>query len=149
MLGFEKFGKHGYVSQSKITPIIEYLEKGELMGTRCEQCDSLYFPPRSDCSKCRSGEMAWVPVNKECKLVTFTEVYFSPPNFQKETPYLLGLAEMKHGARVFAPINSDIQRGRLAPGLSLFLLPAKEGNGVFYRLEKSEPPRKSKAQKQS
>jgi len=110
-MGFEKFGKHGYVSQAKVAPIVDYLKKGELAGTKCLECGALYFPPKADCPKCRSTKFDWVPLNENCKLITFTEVFFAPPEFQKETPYLLGLAELEEGPRVFAPIDSRIAYG--------------------------------------
>lgn len=137
-MGFEKFGKHGYVSHAKVAPIVDYLKKGELAGTKCLECDSLYFPPKADCPKCRSTKFDWVPLNENCKLITFTEVFFAPPEFQKETPYLLGLAELEEGPRVFAPIDSRIARDYLKPGALLALHPSTNENGAFYQLEKRE-----------
>ncbi len=137
-MGFEKFGKHGYVSQAKIAPIVDYLKKGELAGTKCLECGSLYFPPKADCPKCRSTKFDWLPLKQNCKLVTFTEVFFAPPDFQKETPYLLGLAELEEGPRVFAPIDPSIRRKYLMIGALLALRPATSEDGAFYRLEKRE-----------
>ncbi len=138
MTGFEKFGKHGYVSQSKINTIIDYLEKGELMGTQCEECNSLYFPPRADCPRCRGDKMTWLPIDNKCKLITFTEVHFGPPEFQKDTPYILGLAEMDQGTRIFAPISEGFDKTTLKPGLELTLRPTKDQHRVYYRLEKKK-----------
>jgi len=134
-LGFEKFGRFGYVSQTKISPLVSYLEKNQIMGTRCKECGTLYFPPRADCHKCRSSEVAWVPIDGRGKLVTFTEVYFAPPAFQDSTPYLLGLAELEGGVRVFAPMSNEIDRKDLKPGLELVLKTKQAGEGVFYQLE--------------
>ena len=137
-MGFEKFGKHGYVSQAKVAPIVDYLKKGELAGTKCLECGSLHFPPRADCPKCRSTKSDWVSLNQNCKLITFTEVFFAPPEFQKETPYLLGLAELEEGPRVFAPIDHGIDRKYLKPGALLWLRPVANENWAFYQLEKRE-----------
>ena len=134
-MGFEKFGRFGYVSQTKISPFVSYLEKNQIMGTRCKKCATLSFPPRADCPKCRGGEIAWVPVDGRGRLVTFTEVYFAPPAFQDSTPYLLGLAELEGGLRVFAPMSNEIDRKDLKPGLELVLKTKQAGEGVFYQLE--------------
>src|SRR6266700_1819757 len=48
-LGFEKFGRFGYVSQTKINPLLSYLEKGQIAATRCKKCGRTYFPPRAEC----------------------------------------------------------------------------------------------------
>ena len=134
-MGFEKFGRFGYVSQTKIAPLVFYLEKNQIMGTQCKKCETLYFPPRADCPKCRVSEIAWVPIEGKGKLVTFTEVFFAPPAFQEATPYLLGLAELDDGLRVFAPISRELDREDLKPGLDLVLRAKQVGEGVFYQLE--------------
>jgi uncharacterized OB-fold protein len=134
-LGFEKFGRFGYVSQTKIAPLVSYLEKNQIMATRCKECGTLYFPPRADCPKCRGSEITWVPIEGKGKLVTFTEVYFAPPAFQQATPYLLGLAELDDALRVFAPISSEVDCRDLKPGLELVLRSKQAGEGVFYQLE--------------
>lgn len=134
-MGFEKFGRFGYVSQTKIAPLVSYLEKNQIMGTQCKKCETLYFPPRADCPKCRVSEIAWVPIEGKGKLVTFTEVFFAPPAFQEATPYLLGLAELDDGLRVFAPISRELDREDLKPGLDLVLRAKQVGEGVFYQLE--------------
>ena len=134
-MGFEKFGRFGYVSETKIVPIVSYLEKNQIMATRCKECGTLYFPPRADCLKCRASDIAWVPIEGKGRLVTFTEVYFAPPAFQNATPYLLGLAELDAGLRVFAPISSEVERKELKPGLELVLKPKQAGQGVYYQLE--------------
>ncbi|HEX4919782.1 MAG TPA: Zn-ribbon domain-containing OB-fold protein [Candidatus Bathyarchaeia archaeon] len=116
-MGFEKFGQSGYVSQTKVTPLISYLEKGIVAGTRCKKCKTLYFPPRADCLTCRSSDVEWVPIEGRAKLVTFTQVHFGPPAFEQSTPYLLGLAEFSNGLRVFAPISRDLDAKELKPNL--------------------------------
>ncbi len=135
-MGFEKFGQSGYLSQTKVTPLISYLENGVVAGTRCKNCGKLYFPPRVDCLDCRKSEVEWVPIEGKTKLVTFTQVYFAPPAFEQSTPYILGLAEFDNGLRVFAPVSRDIDLEELKPDLELLLRPKQAGEGVFYQLEK-------------
>jgi len=137
-LGFEKFGQAGYISQTKVTPLISYLEKGVVVGTRCKNCGKLYFPPRADCLDCRKSEIEWVPLEGKAKLVTFTEVFFGPPAFEKSTPYVLGLAEFENGLRVFAPISHDLGRRELRPDLELVLKARQSGERVFYQLERPD-----------
>lgn len=136
-MGFEKFGKSGYVSQAKITTFLSYLEKGEIVATKCKNCREAFFPPRADCLSCRKNDMEWVPVNNHANLITFTEVNFAPPAFQKETPYLLGVAELENGMRVFAPVSSEINRKEMRPGLKLVLKPVHAGEGIYYMLERA------------
>lgn len=136
-MGFEKFGQSGYISQTKVNPLISYLEKGIIAGTRCTNCGRIYFPPRADCLDCRKSQIEWVPIEGKAKLVTFTQVYFGPPAFEQSTPYLLGLAEFTNGLRVFAPIDGNIDRGDLKPNMQLVLKTRRIGEGILYQLEKT------------
>lgn len=70
-------------------------------------------------------------------MVTFTEVHFAPPQFQAEAPYLLGLAELTEGPRVFAPVDNNIERSTLKPGTRMVLRVVKRsGDGLYYQLQK-------------
>lgn len=135
-MGFEKFGRYGYVSQTKINPLLSYLEKGQVAATKCKKCGSAYFPPRADCKKCDHGTIEWVVLKGKGSLITFTKVFFAPPAFQGEAPYLLGLAELANGLRVFAPISPSANRGPLKPGMELTLRVAKGSHdNLYYWLE--------------
>ena len=138
IMGFEKFGQAGYISQTKVTPLVSYLEKGVVAGTRCKNCRRLYFPPRADCLDCRRSEVEWVPLDGKARLVTFTRVFFGPPAFEQSIPYTLGLAELDNGLRVFAPISHDLDLSELRPDLGLVLKARQAGGGVIYQLEKPE-----------
>ena len=135
-MGFEKFGRFGYVSQTKINPLLSYLEKGQIATTKCKKCRRTYFPPRADCLDDRHSGIEWVVLDGKSNLVTFTKVFFAPPAFQPETPYLLGLAELSNGLRVFAPISASVDEKQLKPGTELNLKVAKGArDNLFYWLE--------------
>jgi uncharacterized OB-fold protein len=134
-MGFEKFGKFGYVSQTKIMPLLSYLEKEQIPATRCTKCKMTHFPPRADCPNCRGDSVEWITLGGSCRLVTFTQVHFAPPAFQPDTPYSLGVAELNNGLRVFAPINQGLSGKKLKVGMKLVLRTRRSGEGLFYQLE--------------
>src|SRR5438552_19165250 len=104
-LGFEKFGRFGYVSQTKINPLLSYLEKGQRVATKCKKCGRTYFPPRADCLDCRHSTIEWVVLEGKSSPTTFTQAFFAPPACQHATPYLPALAGLANGRHAFAPIN--------------------------------------------
>jgi len=65
-------------------------------------------------------------------LITFTQVFFAPLAFQPETPYMLGLAELTNGLRVFAPISPTVDKKQLKPGVELNLKVAKGSRDNLY-----------------
>ncbi|TMI20903.1 Zn-ribbon domain-containing OB-fold protein [Candidatus Bathyarchaeota archaeon] len=124
------------MSQTKINPLLSYLEKGQIAATKCEKCGRTYFPPRADCLDDRHSALEWVVLDGKSNLVTFTKVFFAPPAFQPETPYLLGLAELSNGLRVFAPISASVEEKQLKPGKEMNLKAAKGArDNLFYWLE--------------
>jgi len=85
---------------------------------------------------CRHSTIEWVVLDGKSKLITFTQVFFAPPAFQPETPYLLGLAEFTNGLRVFAPISPTVDKEQLKPGVQLNLKVAKGSrHNLYYWLE--------------
>jgi uncharacterized OB-fold protein len=78
----------------------------EILGYRCRQCGHVHYPYRSRCRQC--GETVFdghdivfdhVPLPREGVLITFTDVYALPPEF--EVPKLsLGIVELEGGTRI-------------------------------------------------
>ncbi len=120
-MGYELFGNVSYVAQTKIGEFVEHLKRGQLMGTKCEKCQTVYFPPRADCPKCLVDKMEWVKVNGDAILVTFTEVNFAPTGF--EAPYILALGRLNSGQQVFARMAKDIPFDKLKVGMKVKLAP--------------------------
>ncbi len=137
-MSFEKFGKIGYISETKVADFVEYLEKGRIMATRCRKCGQLFFPPRADCPDDLSTDMAWKELNGRCKLLTYTTAYFAPTGFQEDLPYTLALARCEEGVNVYARLNKDINEKEVHIGMDLRLTPLKLPNGrITYEFKKA------------
>jgi len=137
-LGFERFGKISYISETKVADFVNYLEKGKIMGTRCRRCGQLYFPPRADCPKDLSSDMKWEELSGKCKLLTYTTAYFAPTGFQEDVPYVLALAQCEEGVKVYARLSKDINEDEVHIGMNLKLTPVQLPNGkVVYEFRKA------------
>lgn len=117
-MGFEKFGRVSFTAQTKTKDFVEYLEKGELRGTKCRSCGRQFFPPRSDCSYCLSSEMEWFLIEGEGSLVTYTKVNYAPTGFEADVPYILALADF-NGIKVFGRFNKDVSEEQLKVGMNV------------------------------
>ena len=137
-MSFGKFGKIGYVSETKVADFMKYLEQGKIMTTRCSKCGKLYFPPRADCPDDLSTDMTWQPLSGKCKLLTYTTAHFAPTGFQDDLPYTIALAECEEGVKVYALLSKDINRKEIHIGMDLQLTPLKLSNGrITYELKKA------------
>lgn len=86
---FKRFGTVSFTAISKTNDFISYLEEGKVMGTRCKECGAVYFPPRSDCSKCLNSTMEWFEVTGTGTLLTFSELKYGPVGFEDILPKTL------------------------------------------------------------
>jgi hypothetical protein len=69
---------------------------------KCKRCGHVQYPYRTVCGNCRENnhnEFDIVPLSKNGKLVTFTNLYTLPADFETVT-LALGIVELDDGNRV-------------------------------------------------
>ncbi|MGD0175977.1 MAG: Zn-ribbon domain-containing OB-fold protein [Candidatus Bathyarchaeia archaeon] len=128
-MGFERFGWVSYASQTRISKFVDYLQEGKIYGTKCKECGCVQFPPRAHCVRCLSSSFEWKELAGDCVLITYTKVEAAPSMFKEQAPYLLGLAELPEGPKVFAWIDKTVPEDRINIGMKLKLNPTKLANG--------------------
>lgn len=128
-MGFERFGWISYASQTRISKFVDYLQEGKIYGTECKECGCVQFPPRAHCVRCLSSSFEWKELAGDCVLITYTKVETTPSMFKEQAPYLLGLAELPEGPKVFAWIDKTVPEDRINIGMKLKLNPTKLANG--------------------
>ena len=82
---------------------IEMKENARLMGTRCPECGSVYFWPRSWCHDCYA-DCEWVEMSGRGKVTVFSQVEVSLNDIQKEVPFIQGGVHLEE-ARYAVPIG--------------------------------------------
>ncbi|MGC8602521.1 MAG: Zn-ribbon domain-containing OB-fold protein, partial [Desulfomonilaceae bacterium] len=94
-----------------------------------------FFPPRSDCNFCLSEEMEWFNIPGTGDLITFTQAMYAPAGFEKEVPYVLGVAQFEGGTKVFGRLDKSIPEGKIKPGMKVKLKVVNlENNRLSYEL---------------
>ncbi len=76
---------------------IELKENARLMGTRCPQCGSLYFWPRSWCHDCYV-DCDWVEMQPRGSITVFSRVEISLSDMRRDVPFFQGGVQLE-GAR--------------------------------------------------
>jgi uncharacterized OB-fold protein len=118
-MGFDQFGIISFTGTTKAEQFVEFLKNQEIRGTACKECGAKFFPPRSDCSKCLSDDMEWFTVSGEGTLVTFTKAMFAPAGFEKDVPYVLGVAEFADGVKVFGRLDKALPDDGVKAGMKV------------------------------
>ena len=133
---FKKFGTVSFTSTTKVNDFIDYLEEGKVMGSRCKECDLVFFPPRADCYKCFSSDMEWFEVTGNGKLMAYSKLKYAPVGFDEDLPYCI--AVLDYGDyKIFGRIASDIPEDEIKLGMEMNTavntLPNGQLNYVFQK----------------
>lgn len=85
----------------------EFLREEQLMGGRCDDCGSLFVPPRALCPDCHGDAMSWEQASGRGHLVAMTRMAMVSPGladegFGGDRPYCSGVVELEEGPRVVA-----------------------------------------------
>ena len=76
-----------------------------LVGTRCENCSTHFFPPRSICPQCRrKGKIVECKFKGTGKIYSYTVVRTPPTGFEFQKPYIVALIELEEGAKCTAQL---------------------------------------------
>jgi len=115
---FKKFGTVSYTSVTKVNDFISYLEEGKVMGTRCLDCGTMFFPPRAQCYKCITSNMEWFEVSGTGKLVSFSKLKYAPIGFEDDLPYYIAVLDYG-GYKVFGRISGDVPDEEMRIGMAM------------------------------
>jgi len=108
------------ISVEKIKKFFEGLFEGKIYATKCLSCNELYFPPQTECGKCRIENVEWVELSGEGELITFTKIFVKPYSFSHYEDYIIGIAKLKEGINVTAWIEEkDIQKIKIGSKVRL------------------------------
>jgi len=91
-----------------------------LLGSRCGVCGSAHFPRADTCPYCAAEGPEPVELSRRGTLWAWTAVTASPPGYQGEVPYGIGVVELPEGLRVITRLTEG-DPGALSPGQALEL----------------------------
>lgn len=99
-----------------------------LLGSNCDSCGALAFPPRRVCASCGSANLRRVRLGGTGRLYTYAIVRQAPKEFA--TPYVIGYVDLDEGVRVFTRvITASEQDLRLGMRMSLRAAPLPSAGG--------------------
>jgi len=86
-------------------------QRYNLIGTRCTNCKSVYFPPRPLCPDCRRrGELEEFQLSGHGEILSYTIIRVPPEGFEVYTPYAVGLIQLEEGTNISGQITGDISK---------------------------------------
>jgi hypothetical protein len=75
-------------------------DEGQILGTRCTNCDRVYVPAAVFCERCLRETGEWVDVGIVGKIITFTELHVAYDGSPLEKPELIALVGFGDGGLI-------------------------------------------------
>lgn len=80
------------------------MNKKAIEALICKSCGKAFLSPVFTCDRCGSELFEKILIDGEGEILSFTEVFRAGPN--EKTPYMLGVIELKGGARITTKIEN-------------------------------------------
>lgn len=76
-----------------------------LEGSRCDECGTLSFPPRTLCPRCRSEHLTPQTLSGRGQVYSYSTVYRGPNGFADFLPYTTALVQLEEGPLITAQLT--------------------------------------------
>lgn len=99
----------------------ELRDRKRILGSRCEECGKVYWPPRQTCGRCFSllGEDRLVEIGPLGTLETYTTVRYSEPVHPRKAPFVYGIVRLDGADTGTAHFIGEADPGELRIGMRL------------------------------
>ncbi|KZX14608.1 hypothetical protein MBCUT_19980 [Methanobrevibacter cuticularis] len=87
-------------------------QRYNLIGSKCEECGGVYFPPRVICPKCRrKGKIENIQFKGKGKIHSFSIVETPTDDFKTIAPYAVAIVELEEGAKLTTQlVDCDVNK---------------------------------------
>lgn len=96
----------------------KFINEGKVMAAKCNKCETLHLPPKPVCTNCYSTDLKWIPMTGKGKLVTYTVIHVAPKQFEKLTPYPVGIVKLDEGPQLLGMLR-NVEQAQLKIGMPL------------------------------
>ncbi len=103
-----------------ISSFYEFLNEKQLMAAKCDNCGTVFLPPKPMCTKCFSLNLQWIEHEKTGTLRSYSIIHVAPKQFESMVPYIVGIVEFENGQRLPGIIR-NVSEEQIAIGIKLKL----------------------------
>jgi scaffold protein (connect acetoacetyl-CoA thiolase and HMG-CoA synthase) len=91
-------------------------QRYNLIGSKCLQCNEVFFPIRVICPKCRrKGRLEDIKLSGKGKIHSYSIIHTPTDEFKVLAPYAVAIIELEEGTKITSQIvdcyNDDIEIG--------------------------------------
>jgi len=87
----------------------EFIKQKILMGSLCQNCNTIHCPPRAFCPECHSEKIVCQQLTGTGQLKAFTSIFVCSPQmaalgYSRNNPYCTGVIKLDEGPRLNTPL---------------------------------------------
>ncbi len=120
------------------SPLVDPLEEVRLRGSRCRECEEVFFGRAFACGNCGSTNIEETKLSRTGTLYTFTTIWHRPPGDYRGPdpfePFSIGLVELPDGVRILSPLTGrEVDHYTIGAEMELVVAPLyrdADGNDV-------------------
>ncbi len=98
-----------------VKTFLDDIERGKLIGNKCNNCGQIMLPPRKFCLKCGKSNLEEIELTGKGKIDVFTVIYVPPPFMKDKAPYIVAIVEMDEGPKIMGRLI-DIPLAKIKSG---------------------------------
>jgi len=120
-------------------------DKVYLMGSICEDCGEIYFPPKeiNICSHCQSESIKTIELSRIGEIHSYTVVHQPPAGgfYKGSVPFIYALVKLPEGVIIPGHVIGDIDNIQIGDYVEVFLdvlFETEEETVISYKFKKCE-----------
>ena len=110
----------------------ELKSSGRILGTRCQDCNLIYAPPRLYCERCLADlSDSWQEVPGQGRVHAYTAAYYDLSGIQLETPDIVAVIQLDgtHGGIIHRIEGIDVGSVEIGLEVEVSLKPPSQRKG--------------------
>ena len=115
--------------------IIQMPEKNgdepKLLGCKCKECGTFFYPQRYICLNCEAENMEPVTLSGKGEVYTFTIARQQLPGAFVQVPYAIVIADMEEGCQIHSVVTENFEKIKVGMKIETYfekVLEDKDGN---------------------
>jgi uncharacterized OB-fold protein len=119
--------------------LTELRDHRKILGIRCPQCQQVYAPPRTTCTKCFVNMTEFVELAPTGTLTTYTIVYRPQPFYPLEPPFVYGIIKLDGADTGLVHFINEVDLQKVKTGMRVQAVFKKERTGSILDIQYFKP----------
>ena len=119
--------------------LIAIRDEQKILGTRCDQCEWVFLPPRKTCPTCFTENREWVEVSDIGVLQAFTVARRQLASLSKKVPVCFGLIKLEGADTALLHYLGEVDPDEIKIGMRVKARFAEERQGLITDIDYFRP----------